>query len=52
MIIPCNSTNPRPFKFVDEGKKRTDYFDEYTYCVNTTAIKFNNDRNYANFTSF
>lgn len=53
MIIPCNSTEPRPFKLI-EGQKREDYMGvgQNLYCINTEKVKFNNDRNYMNYSSF
>lgn len=41
MIIPCNSTSPKPFKFIeDEKRKKTLEWGPDLYCVNTTGIKF------------
>lgn len=53
MIIPCDSVDPRPFKFI-EGEKRKDLieWDKNVYCLNTTVLKFENDYDHANNTSF
>lgn len=52
MTIPCDSINPRPFKFTSDDARKTNLLEDNAVCVNTEQVKFQKDRNYKDHVSF